>query len=187
MLTWVQTPYTFPFWEIVTQSAVCARTHLCPHWLGVFLLTNLSEIFYFFIFWVCFCVFYGFNFIICLYLCCMSAFQSQLRVHGDNIYVRHSNLMLEVCTGAVWWLKLNVSDSDAIRTTSSSVLYCTVLYILLPFRTLRLCLHDSVYSSVVCLLMSLFFYWSVHLLDFQKAAVPDQRPFNAIWNSSNGL
>uniref|UniRef100_A0A668AN27 Erythrocyte membrane protein band 4.1 like 2 n=1 Tax=Myripristis murdjan TaxID=586833 RepID=A0A668AN27_9TELE len=28
-------------------------------------------------------------------LCCVSAFQSPLRVHGDNIYVRHSNLMLE--------------------------------------------------------------------------------------------
>uniref|UniRef100_A0A673BPD5 FERM domain-containing protein n=1 Tax=Sphaeramia orbicularis TaxID=375764 RepID=A0A673BPD5_9TELE len=28
-------------------------------------------------------------------LCHMSAFQSSLRVHGDNIYVRHSNLMLE--------------------------------------------------------------------------------------------
>uniref|UniRef100_A0A7N9AWU3 Erythrocyte membrane protein band 4.1 like 2 n=1 Tax=Mastacembelus armatus TaxID=205130 RepID=A0A7N9AWU3_9TELE len=27
--------------------------------------------------------------------CCMSAFQSPMRVHGDNIYVRHSNLMLE--------------------------------------------------------------------------------------------
>uniref|UniRef100_A0A8C6WQ77 Erythrocyte membrane protein band 4.1 like 2 n=1 Tax=Neogobius melanostomus TaxID=47308 RepID=A0A8C6WQ77_9GOBI len=27
--------------------------------------------------------------------CCMSAFQSSLGVHGENIYVRHSNLMLE--------------------------------------------------------------------------------------------
>uniref|UniRef100_A0A3B4YS88 Band 4.1 C-terminal domain-containing protein n=1 Tax=Seriola lalandi dorsalis TaxID=1841481 RepID=A0A3B4YS88_SERLL len=26
----------------------------------------------------------------------MSAFQSPMRVHGDNIYVRHSNLMLEL-------------------------------------------------------------------------------------------
>lgn len=33
--------------------------------------------------------------------CCMSALQSPMRVHGDNIYVRHSNLMLEVGTGVV--------------------------------------------------------------------------------------
>lgn len=47
--------------------------------------------------------------------CCMSAFQSPMRVHGDNIYVRHSNLMLEVCTGVVWWLR--------IRTTCFCVLW----------------------------------------------------------------
>lgn len=42
--------------------------------------------------------------IIFFIVCCMSAFQSSLRVHGDNIYVRHSNLMLEVGTGIVRWL-----------------------------------------------------------------------------------
>lgn len=31
--------------------------------------------------------------------CFISALQSPLRVHRDNIYVRHSNLMLEVGTG----------------------------------------------------------------------------------------
>uniref|UniRef100_A0A7N6AL15 FERM domain-containing protein n=1 Tax=Anabas testudineus TaxID=64144 RepID=A0A7N6AL15_ANATE len=35
------------------------------------------------------------KFFIYLFFCCMSAFQSPMRVHGDNIYVRHSNLMLE--------------------------------------------------------------------------------------------
>lgn len=54
----------------------------------------------------------------------MSALQSPMRVHGDNIYVRHSNLMLEVGTGVVWWLK--------IRTTCFCVLWrhqnCNFLY-----------------------------------------------------------
>lgn len=33
------------------------------------------------------------------FFCFISALQSPMRVHGDNIYVRHSNLMLEVGTG----------------------------------------------------------------------------------------
>uniref|UniRef100_A0A7N6BBA1 FERM domain-containing protein n=1 Tax=Anabas testudineus TaxID=64144 RepID=A0A7N6BBA1_ANATE len=43
----------------------------------------------------CVCESVYLKFFIYLFFCCMSAFQSPMRVHGDNIYVRHSNLMLE--------------------------------------------------------------------------------------------
>lgn len=83
-------------------------------------------------------------------LCCVSAFQSSMRVHGDNIYVRHSNLMLEVGTGVVWWLKKKTYMFLCILTPSDLqlLLYCTRL---LPSRTLRLCVHARVCSCVdVC-------------------------------------
>lgn len=60
--------------------------------------------------------------------CCMSALQSPMRVHGDNIYVRHSNLMLEVGTGVVWWLKIRTTCFCVLLTPSELQLplYSTV-------------------------------------------------------------
>lgn len=88
----------------------------------------------------------------------MSALQSPMRVHGDNIYVRHSNLMLEVGTGDVWWLK--------IRTTCLCVLWCHQNYNYLLYNTVRDCcplaLSGSVCMSVdVCILSSTHFQFSV--------------------------
>lgn len=62
------------------------------------------------------------------FFCCMSALQSPMRVHGDNIYVRHSNLMLEVGTGVVWWLKIRPTCFCVLLTPSELQLplYSTV-------------------------------------------------------------
>lgn len=84
--------------------------------------------------------------------CFISALQSPLRVHRDNIYVRHSNLMLEVGTGVdpmaeSWQLRV-CFYCDAIRAWTCS---CTA-----PCRTAalshsqapRACLRVQNVSSV---------------------------------------
>lgn len=88
-------------------------------------------------------------------LCFISALQSPLRVHRDNIYVRHSNLMLEVGTGVdqmadSWELRV-CFYCDAIRAWPSS---CPA-----PCRTAALS-HSQALRACLCL-------WSVssvHLL-----------------------
>lgn len=59
---------------------------------------------------------------------CMSALQSPLRVYGDNIYVRHSNLMLEVGTGIVWWPKIRTTCFCVLWRHQNYNFLCTVLY-----------------------------------------------------------
>lgn len=82
-----------------------------------------------------------------LILCRMSAFQSPLRVHGDNIYVRHSNLMLEVGTGVVWWPK--------IRTTCFCVLWRHQNYNFLCTFTVQDCCPLAL-SGSVCMLTCVY-------------------------------
>jgi len=98
----------------------------------------------------------------------MSAFQSPMRVHGDNIYVRHSNLMLEVGTGVVWWLNMRTTCFCVLwrhqnYNSLRSVLHCTRP---LPSRTLRLCCMpacgclclESLRSTPSCFLLKTISY-----------------------------
>lgn len=91
-------------------------------------------------------------FFILFSFCCMSAFQSPMRMHGDNIYVRHSNLMLEVGTGTRLMAAnkeyMSLCTLDAIRTAAPRVQCCTRP---LPSRTLRLCACLRVFVCADCL------------------------------------
>lgn len=80
----------------------------------------------------------------------MSALQSPMRVHGDNIYVRHSNLMLEVGTGVVWWLKIRTTCFCVLWRHQNYNFLCTVLY-----RTAALS-----HSQALCACLRLMFVHS---------------------------
>ena len=144
VLTWVRAPTPFRSWvkprRLYPSSGVHRSLGRLPHkciWVSfVFSLRNshLFEWFFFFFFngfsFVKFVYFFIFlNILIKYYffLCCMSAFQSRLRVHGDNIYVRHSNLMLEVCTGVDRWLKIRTTCFCVLWRHRNYNLLCTLL------------------------------------------------------------
>ncbi len=74
----------------------------------------------------------------------MSALQSPMRVHGDNIYVRHSNLMLEVGTGVAWWLQIRTTCFCVLWRHQNYNFLCTDLYrtaALSHSQALRACLR----------------------------------------------
>ena len=83
----------------------------------------------------------------------MSALQSPMRVHGDNIYVRHSNLMLEVGTGVVWWLKIRTTCFCVLWRHQNYNFLCTVLYrtaALSHSQALCACLRLDVCTTSQC-------------------------------------
>lgn len=97
-----------------------------------------------------------YSFIYFHFFCFISALQSPLRVHRDNIYVRHSNLMLEVGTGVdpmaeSWELRV-CFYCDAIRASTSS---CAA-----PCRTAALS-HSQALRACLCL-------WNVSSVHLSK-------------------